>query len=326
MTRVTRGRGIAAAIVLSVMTVACSGPAEPSPKKVPLEKSVITVGVVPSADSAPLYLAMAKGYFEREGLTVKATMITGGAAAIPQLKSAALDLTQADYVTALLVQRHDEDVKVIADLYQAAPGAFGLMVKADSRVGTVAGLKGKSIAVNNLLSIGMLASEATLKGAGLTKKDVKFIEVPFPEMERRLAAGEVDAAWLPEPWGTSGQRSGSLRRLADPMTGDLADLPVGGWVAAGTWRAANPATLAAFQRGIAAGQRAAGDRAEVEAVLPTYLKIDADSAAQTRLGVYPPVMATGKVMDERRLQRVADLMRDYGYLKDPLDVKSVVAG
>ncbi|MEU8251540.1 ABC transporter substrate-binding protein [Nonomuraea sp. NPDC048916] len=321
MTLVTRGRRVVAAIALAVTAVACSGTAEIPPKKVPLEKNVIKVGVMPSADSAPLFVAQAKGYFEQEGLTVEPVMVTGAAASLPPLKSGLLDLAQTDYVSAFKAHDHDADIRVVADLYQAAPDVFNLMVRADSRVKTVAGLKGRTILVNNLNGLATLATQAMLKEEGLTAEDVKFVEVPFPEMKNALAQRNADAAWLPEPWVTLGLQDDFLRRLADPMTGDLADLPVGGWAATGDWSARNPATLAAFQRALAKGQRAAaGSRAEVEAVLPTYTKIDTAAVAKTRLGVYPTGMDTG------RLQRVVDLMRDFRYVEGRLDVKSVVVG
>ncbi|MGP3911614.1 hypothetical protein [Nonomuraea sp. 10N515B] len=54
------------------------------------------------------------------------------------------------------------------------------------------------------------------------------------------------------------------------------------------WVTKNPQTLAAFQRAFTKAQRlATSDRKEVEAVLPTYVKIDAATATQTSLGAYP---------------------------------------
>ena len=58
----------------------------------------------------------------------------------------------------------------------------------------------------------------------------------------------------------------------------------------------------------------------VEEILPTYTKIDAATAAVITLGSFPTTL------DETRLQRVADLMLEQGYLKSPLQAKAILPG
>ncbi|SDJ65860.1 hypothetical protein [Nonomuraea jiangxiensis] len=64
---------------------------------------------------------------------------------------------------------------------------------------------------------------------------------------------------------------------------------------------------------------ASSDRKEIEAALPTYTKIDAATASEITLAAYP------SRLDAARLQKVADLMLEYKYINNPIDVASVIA-
>ncbi|WP_326629298.1 ABC transporter substrate-binding protein [Nonomuraea fuscirosea] len=284
-----------------------------------LEKTTIKVGALPVPDPAALYIAQAKGFFQAEGLTVEPVTITGGAAALPQIESGALDISQTNYVSTILAAGQGKKIKLVADMYQAAPNTFAIMVAKDSPIQSVANLKGKTVLVNNLRNIATLAVTSQLKAAGLTETDVKFAEKPFPEMGNAINSGQGDAIWITEPFITANKNTLGFRTIADTMTGATADLPIAGWMASEEWAAENPRTLAAFQRAIAKAQQlASSDRKEVEAILPTYTKIDAKTAAAITLGAFPTTL------DPARLQKVADLMLEYKYISSPVDVKSMI--
>ncbi|MDP4502096.1 ABC transporter substrate-binding protein [Nonomuraea turcica] len=318
MRRVTRGL---AALVLVLVTAACSGAADDAPPPKPvLEKDTIKVGIVPTAEVAPLFIALNKGFFTQEGLTVEPVVVTGSGAAAPPLQTGTLDLAQTDYVTTFFTGDRGMPFKVVGAMSQAGPDSFGLVARDGAKIESVKDLKGKKIAINNLNGLGTLIITAMLRDAGMKARDVLFVEVPFPEMPSKLAARHVDAAWAAEPFLTSGESRAKLRRVADTMAGRITDWPVGGWMASDDWVTQNPQTLAAFQRAFTKAQRlASSDRKEVEAVLPTYVKIDAATATQTSLGAYPTAV------DPQGLQRVADLMLRHGFVHRHLDVKTVLA-
>jgi NitT/TauT family transport system substrate-binding protein len=98
------------------------------------------------------------------------------------------------------------------------------------------------------------------------------------------------------------------------------DFPLAGWGTLDTWVRDNPRTAAAFQRAITKGQQiAATNRNEVAKVLPTYVKgLDATTAQLVALGAYPTSL------NPVRLQRVADLMLQHGYLPNKVDVRPMV--
>jgi NitT/TauT family transport system substrate-binding protein len=286
-----------------------------------LEKTTLNVGVLAIADVAGLYIAMDKGYFKAEGLTVKPSIQQSTQTAIGYLDSGALDVTLGNYFGILyLTDKTQQKYKFVADTFQAKNDVFDIVVPKDSPIQSVKDLKGKKISIAALKSIGELAVDSTLRVAGLNKSDVIFQPKAFPEVPALLQTKAVDAAWLTEPFLTQVQQQQGARKLADTMTGAMADFPIAGWTATESWTKKYPKTMAAFQRAILKGQRdASADRKAVEKVLPLYTKIPPPVISVINLGAYPTSLSAS------RIQRVADLMTEYGYLSKKMDVTPLLA-
>ncbi|MBG0812893.1 ABC transporter substrate-binding protein [Planomonospora sp. ID82291] len=320
------GRAAAAGLVAVLALTACGSDPETTSATAAggsggPEKSKISIGALPIPDSAALYIANKRGFFAEEGLTVDIQPVQGGAQAQQSLLGGSLDATQTNYVSTFLAVSAGNKMKIISDLYQATPNSFNLMVAKDSPIKTPADLKGKKVAVNSLKNIGTLAVTSVLKAHGLTAEDVQFLEFPFPDMAGQLEKGVVDAAWMTEPHLTAAATRIGAKKLADTMTGPTADFPIAGVIVTEKFVNDNPKTVAAFQRALGKAQQiAASDRKAVEEILPTYTKIDAATAAVITLGTFPTSL------DETRLQRVADLMVEQGYLKSPIDAESILPG
>ncbi|MEO3809789.1 ABC transporter substrate-binding protein [Sphaerisporangium sp. B11E5] len=318
-----RGRtfiiGVGAAVSLALTACGGGSGASPAPSSggKTLEKTTITIGALPIPDAASIHLAKAKGFFAAEGLNVNITQLQSSAIAVPNLLGGSLDMILGNYFAILNIQaKKGGDFRFVADAYQAKPECFVLVVPKDSRIQTAKDLKGATIAVPAVNSIGELATGSALRTVGLDRqKDVKFQQYAFPDMPAALATGKVDAAWMTEPVLTAVQKNSGARKIADTMTGAMADFPIAGWTITKKWADANPNTVAAFQRAYLKGQQlAASDRKAVEQILPTYSKITPQDAAVITLGAFPTTLSAN------RIQRVADLMMEYGYLTEKMDV------
>jgi NitT/TauT family transport system substrate-binding protein len=282
-----------------------------------LEKTTISVGVLAIGDVAGLYIANKKGYFKEEGLTVKPEILQSTQFAIPKLLSGALDVALGNYFTIIsATEKTNDKFRFVADTYQAKSDVFDIVVPKDSPVQSVKDLKGKKISIAGLNSIAELAVSTTLRVSGLDpKKDVTYMPMAFPQAPAALKTGQIDAAWLTEPFLTGVQKDMGARKIADTMTGAMADFPIAGWTATEDWTKKYPKTMAAFQRAILKGQQAAsGDRKAIENVLPDYTQIKPEVASVINLGAYPTSLSA------TRIQRVADLMLEYGYLSKKIDV------
>ncbi|MEV4477215.1 ABC transporter substrate-binding protein [Nonomuraea sp. NPDC049504] len=310
---------VLAGVAMALALTACGGGSgdEGGP---PQKKTSLLVGQYPGADSAPLFIAMERGFFKEEGLDVKQEPIQAPQAVLPKLSNGQMDVVLGSYATILTIQEQGTEKFVyIADSYQGAPGAFGVMVAKDSPIKQVANLKGKKIGVNVIGGLGTLTMSPHLKQAGLAPDDVQYVVIPTTEWLSALDKGSVDAVWMTDPYLSQAERQLGATMLLDTMSGPTANLPITGWAATGKWAEDNPETLAAFQRAMAKAQQiAATDKSAVTAILPTYTKIPAETAATINLGAYPTTL------DARNIQRVADLMLEAGLLKQKMDVSSMI--
>ncbi|NUW47056.1 ABC transporter substrate-binding protein [Nonomuraea rhodomycinica] len=286
-----------------------------------LEKTELNIGMLPLPETAPIQIAIDKGFFKAEGLTVtKPTIIAGGAAGMADLLSGKLDVMHSNYVSAITTAATGVGkIKVVGEAWTAKPGNFALMVKKGSPIKSVADFKGKTVAVNTFKNVAELAMLSLLKTNGLTPEDVTFKEMPFPQMQGGLATNQMDVAFMPEPfYQTAASKDGAVL-VAEPFAGPTADFPIAGYLVTEDFAKKNPKTVAAFQRALVkATEVAISNSAEVEAALPKYTKIDRATAELMVLGGF------STTVNATRLQRVADLMTDFKYLPSKFDASSMI--
>ncbi|MEU5866368.1 ABC transporter substrate-binding protein [Nonomuraea sp. NPDC047529] len=311
--------------LLLALATGCGGAAPGAPggtgSGTPLEK--IRIGVIPIPDSALVYIARDRGYFAAEGLSAEPVVVQGGGPAIDRMKGGALEFGLVNYVTAVLYQRREPGrLKLVADAYHAAPGAFQLFVAPGSPIRSVRDLRPsggvkRSVAVATLRSVGTLSAETVLAAAGLSANDVAFKELPLPDMPAALAAGTVDVAWMTEPFITAYARQGG-RSLGDAMANVPAGWPIAGWATTASYASARPRAVAGFQRAMAHAQLDARDRTLVTGVLGTYTKIPREVLPTITLGTFPAAL------EPEGLQSVVDTMVRFGYLPAPLRAESMI--
>jgi NitT/TauT family transport system substrate-binding protein len=286
-----------------------------------LEKSTILVGQMPVIDDASLKVAIDKGFFKAEGLTVKTQIIKGGADSIPALKSGRMDFSFGNYVSYFLAEAsHAIDLRVVSDAYAIGPGTHVILVPKNSPIHSPKDLAGKKIGVNTKKNLSTILLHAGMKPYGVDLDEAKnSTELAFPEMENALKSGVVQAAQTVEPFSTQIQKSIGARPVLDLSQGPTADFPAGGYVVTESFLKKNPKTVAAFQRAIAKAQAALADRKVLQQVIPTYTNIPTSTVPSLHYGTYPTSISA------TRLQRVADVMQQFGYLSAPLDVKQLIA-
>jgi NitT/TauT family transport system substrate-binding protein len=316
MHRVMLPNTLVAVLALTVAGCGSSGADEKASSGV--EKSTITVGMLPVEGSAALKLAIARGFFRAEGLTVKIQILQGGAEAPPKLSSGNLDISAGAYVPFFQAKAGGFPLHIVADAYESAPGTHTLLVANDSPIHRVQDLAGKKIGVNAKRNLASLMIEATVGPQGVKLADKNFVAMPLPNMEAALKSHSVDAVQAVEPFSSQMQKSIGARLVTDLSQGPTANFPISGYVSTESWVKKNPKTAAAFKRAIGKGQAMLADRQVLTQTLPTFTQIEPATAQTIHTGVVPTSINT------TRLQRVADIMQQYGYLKKPLDVKTLV--
>ncbi|MFI6319589.1 ABC transporter substrate-binding protein [Nonomuraea sp. NPDC050556] len=310
----------AALLVLALALTACgSGGSTATGNDKGLEKTTLTVGVVPVPSAASLFIAEQKGFFKEEGLTVKTEIIQAPQAVMPKILNGSMDAFVTSYVSLLSIQDQGTvKLKLFQHVQTGAPGIASVVVPKDSPIKTPADLKGKTIAVNVLKALGQTVTNAHLQEAGLTPDDAKYVAIPFADQLTALSSKKVDAAWLVEPFLSAAKAQGAVE-VIDTTSGPTAGIPIDAWGVSEDWLAKNPKTAAAFHRALAKAQQiASSDRNAINAVIPTYTKIPADVAAKMKLGVF------SMDVDTAAFQKLADLLAGYGYLKTKPDVTQLI--
>lgn len=305
-----------AAAVAALVSAGCSagsGSAAPAG----LEKTNLLVAAVPTMDSAGLYIAEQRGLFAAEGLHVKIVPAISGATTIAGQLSGKYDVTVGNYVSYVLQDAlHHSGLCVLAAGSVMGPNSQVLVVPAGSPITSVSQLRGKAIGVNVLNNIGTLLLSSLLNDNGMSVSDVHFRPIEFPDMASALQKHEVDAAWLPEPFLTGAEETIGAQPLADLDQGTTQNFPISGYIVTRTWLREYPHTAAAFRAAIEKAQTIADSNlSAVEDSMVAYTPVK----RQTVTIVQPPGFPTQT--DPRSIQRVSDLMFQFGMLTQAFDVK-----
>jgi NitT/TauT family transport system substrate-binding protein len=319
---------LAAAIPVAILA-GCSGGGS-SGGGAPVETSTIVIDAVPTADAAGLYIAADDGFFAKQGLTVKIDAINGGEYGMGDLQTGKAQLIEGNYVSFVLAQvagtfaapsptnptqtlpAKPINMRIIADSSQMQPGNQALYVMPDSKFKTVQQVAkaDATVGVNSLHNIGsvLLGSLLAANGFGL-KNHVQQTPEILPDMPKLLSQHKIQAAWLPEPFGTEAQEEYGAVQLADFDSGSLQNFPIGTIVGSTQWVKSNPGTIAAFLRAYDQGQQIADtDRSAVEKALVKWTQVSPLIAANMTLDTYP------LTMDVPVMQRVPDAMYQFGVL------------
>ncbi|HEU5156552.1 MAG TPA: ABC transporter substrate-binding protein [Streptosporangiaceae bacterium] len=320
--RMHRGSlAVTAAIAAIALTAAgCGGDDKPSSSGTGLEKTTLNVGILQVADVAQLQLALDRGFFTAEGLTVKTQVLQGGAEAVPKLRSKNLDVSFGAWVPAFLAQASGAfKMHAVAPAFDSDTGTHVVLVPKDSPIKTAKDLAGKKIGINVKHNLGSLLMQAQLQPLGVKLDDEKnFVAMPFPNMLAALKSGSVDAVQAVEPFHTQIQQAIGARKVLELSQGETANFPIAGYFSTDEFAKDNPKTLAAFQRAVGKAQALLSDTSLLAQVVPKFSRTPAETVATMHKGKYPTTL------DAASLKRVSDLMVKYGYLKSPIDVNALV--
>lgn len=280
--------------------------------------TTISVGVIPAADVAPLYVGVEQGFFEEEGLEVEPEMLPGGAAAVPAVLNGSLQFAEANVVSMILGVSQELPLKIVAP---AASGGdspdedYGVIaVSGDSDIESIKDLAGKTIASNTLENIVSLSAQVTVEAAGVAQEDIELVEIPFPDMPGALANGRVDAIATVEPFVKQVKDEGA--RILSPLFYPVEPrVAVSGWFTSTQYTEENPEVTAAFQAALEKSQAYSQENPdEVREVIPSFTGVDQETADESIL----PVFESTLNLDS--LDLLQDHMVDFGLMESKQDV------
>lgn len=163
----------------------------------------VRVAALPIAETGALWAAMDEGIFEDHGIEVEVVPAQGGAQAIPALLSGDIQFAIGQPFGPFRADVQDLGVVIIgnyADSLEEGKDVNAVVSLADSGITGPADLAGKRVSVNSLGAAGDVTIMKAVEDAGGDPASIEFVEVAFPDAQAQLEAGNIDAAWVPDPF------------------------------------------------------------------------------------------------------------------------------
>jgi len=298
---VTRRKALAGAAALGALGVMAS---TASARAAKLEKRELTLGFIPLTDCAPLVVAAAKGFFTREGLSVRLARepswanirdkVAVGAfdgahmlGAMPVAATLGIDAIAKPVVTPMTFNLNGDAITLsnaVADRLGGVargvavhPASLKSVLDADRAAGRPRLVLASVYAFsshNYLLRYWLAA------GGIDPDRDVRMVTVPPPQMVTQLAAGRIDGYCVGDPWNTRALMLG-IGVIAARSRDIWNRHPEKALGVTEAWAAAHPNTCLALVRALITASGwldEPGNRAEAAHILARPENVGADEA------------------------------------------------
>lgn len=274
----------------------------------------LRIGYIPIADCLQLYVAEELGYFKEQGLVVEKTPLNGGSLIAMAVEGGELDVGWSNTASLAMAEDRRFDFAILS------PGAFeqspdrrehSLLVAKHSPIRTVADLKGKTVGINALGNINEIAVAALAAQSGLGPKQVRLVEIPFPQMEAALTSGHVDAVLTLEPFVTLSRSRGATRVLEPAALKPFgARMLIAAWFAKRSWLSRHKAAAAGFtQAMLKASAYIEKNPAQAREILTRHTKLSRELAQQITLPLF------AQQIEDSDVQGLIDHAARFGYIK-----------
>jgi NitT/TauT family transport system substrate-binding protein len=279
----------------------------------------ITMGVLPIVPSAALQLGIDEGIFAEHGFDVTLDSGQGGAALLPAVVSGQMQFAISNPLSIMLAQGQGLDVRMVTGYSHAleeGEDITSVWSQADSGISSPADLEGRTVAVNNLKTMGEVTIREVVERDGGDPDAINFVELGFPDMPAALEQGNIDAAWVPEPFQTILKNSGAqlvTYNYQETVPG-VSTMSV---ITAGTLAESDPELVDEFVSAVDEVTAFAQENPDkVRETLTTFLDMDSELADQVLMENF------GAQMNEESMQKLAELSLKHGVLTNEVDMAS----
>lgn len=274
----------------------------------------VTVGVIPIADTAALYLGDDQGFFEEEGLDLTIETATGGAAIVPAVVSGDYQFGFSNTLSLMVAADQGLDITMVS----AAVGSTGdtgedmgaVITKPDSGISSPADLAGKTVSSNSVGNINDTVVRDVVDEAGADSSTISFVEVPFPDAVAAVENDQVDAAFVVEPFVTAALDAG-LEVVTYAYADFDPNLDIAAYFALSD---IDPDLLQKFQTAMTKSLEFADANPDaVREIMTTYTSTPEEVLAEITLPRFPTEM------DRPSIERLAAAAQEYGVLSTEPD-------
>lgn len=284
--------------------------------------AAVSLAYLPTAEAAPLFVALEEKLFEKHGLRPMVTELRAAPLVTQAVAAGHADVGFANTVSFLLARAAGVPLQPIGGVQVVDRNRVraALLVRPGDSIWTVADLRGRTIAVDQARNLVELALRKVLRHAGVEAADVRFVEIPYAKMESALRTGRVDAVPLVEPYWTRAA-GGEFRILAYPLAEAFADAEIAGWFTLESWRDERPEAARAVDRALReaiAWMEKPENEPQARRIIARYTGTDSLTSARMAYPSFRPGFTP-----ERIRALVLDMVT-HGFLEVPVEVDSAL--
>ena len=197
ITAVAIGIGVAVTLVIAIaLTIQSENP-----------QDVIRVGYFPNIGHAIPIVGLEKGFFVKNlpDIQIKTRIFDSGPQAIEALFANSIDVAYVGPGPAVngFLKSDSNNIRILAG---AASGGASFIVHPNSNIDSVDDFAGKRIAAPQIANSQDVSLRTYLKENGLGTAErggsVFVLNIANPEIYTLFIKGDIDGAWIPEPWAT----------------------------------------------------------------------------------------------------------------------------
>lgn len=173
----------------------------------PDEKMALTIGVMPAVDTAPIYLAEEKGYFDALGLDLTIELFNNAGDRQTALQTHTIDGAMTDLIAVATNVNGGFDLKATT----LTDGVFPVLVREGYEETPEINVAMMEVSVSNFLIDEWLGKDHTIE---------KVFINDIPARLEMIKSGQVDMGLFPEPMASNGALDGTLeKRIYTPEDG-----------------------------------------------------------------------------------------------------------
>lgn len=199
-----------------------------------------------SMTTGPMQYAVDKGLFKKFGLDVTPTFVQGGSTLTSAVVGGSVDIAQNGYTPSISAEVQGADIVLIGGISNKLP--FQLVTKAS--ITGAEQLKGQAIAISRYGSSTDTAAEFAVKHLGLTRNDVKILQLGGPTNRiGALMSGQI--AGTMEQYPDTGELVQKGYHVLVDVTPIAGDYPNTAYVTSRTYLKKNPDAVKKFMMAMA---------------------------------------------------------------------------
>jgi NitT/TauT family transport system substrate-binding protein len=206
------------ACLLAALVAVPAGSSSPSATHDGDQLRKVNVAIIAVDATAQVMFAKHRGFFAKQGIDAELTVVGDGTLTVPALLSGQAQFAAVPVAVLAILRSRNAPVKAVAGgaVYEPGVPTTVLVAAPGKRISRARDLVGKRIGLDSLYNISHIALQRWLARGGVSPEDVDIATLPFAQMIPPLVHGQLDAAWLPEPWATQALQRGA-RTIAYPF-------------------------------------------------------------------------------------------------------------